>query len=132
MPSPSKIQNARQPRAKSAKQKAKAAANIAAYEARCAALRDGTFKGVVEAAAEAKARSEAERERETVNARTAITAHMSHPMYGARLTRFIGNRPNVDPCVLLVIINNWLRTNGLLDTVRMPKPAAVANVANVA
>ena len=113
MPSPSNIQNARQPRTKSKAQQAKAAANKLAYEARCAALRNGTFKGVVEIAAEAAARSEAERMAETAKARDAVTVHMSHPVYGARLSKFIGQRPGVDPCVLLVVIGNWKRTQGL-------------------
>jgi hypothetical protein len=113
MPSPSNIVAARQPRTKSKAQQAKAAANIAAYNARCEALKNGTFKGVVEIAAEAAARSEAERMAETVKARDAVVAHMAHPVYGARLTRFIGQRPGVDPCVLLVVVNNWKRVQGL-------------------
>jgi len=113
MPSPSNIAVARQPRTKSKAQQAKAAANIAAYEARCAALKAGTFRGVVEIAAEAAARSEAERLAETAKARQSVVENMSHPVYGARLSKFIGNRPNVDPCVLLVVVNNWKRTQGL-------------------
>jgi hypothetical protein len=113
MPSPSNIVAARAPKAKTAKQRAKAEANKLAYEARCAALKAGTFKGVVELAAEAAARSEAERMVETAKARDAVTAHMSHPVYGERLTRFIGQRPGVDPCVLLVVVNNWKRVQGL-------------------
>jgi hypothetical protein len=113
MPSPSNIQNARQPRTKSKAQQAKAAANKLAYEARCAALKAGTFKGVVELAAEAAARSEAERAVETAKARQSVVEHMAHPVYGQRLTRFIGQRPGVDPCVLLVVVNNWKRTQGL-------------------
>jgi hypothetical protein len=120
---------ARAARPKSAKQLAKRDANIAAYNARNTAIRNGTFKGVAELQAEREASNKIERAAETAKARDAVVAHMSHPMYGVKLSKFIGQRPGADPCVLLVIINNWLRTNGLLDTVRMPKPAAVANVA---
>lgn len=118
MPSPSNIQPARQPRAKSAKQRAKAAANVAAYNARCAALKAGTFKGVVELAAEAKARSEAARAVETENARKAIVAHMANAVYGQRLTKWLGHRKD-DPCRLLVVIRNWMATQGYtVDHVR--------------
>lgn len=121
---------ARVAKPKSAKQLARKAANIAAYEARNAAMRAGTFKGVAELQAEREANNRIEWERETTKARATVTAHMSHPLYGARLTKFIGNRPGVDPCRLMVIIGNWLKTNGLLDTVRMAAPAAsTANVA---
>jgi hypothetical protein len=120
---------ARAARPKSAKQLAKRDANIAAYNARNTAIRNGTFKGVAELQAEREASNKIEREREIVNARKAITNHMSHPLYGQRLTKFIGQRPGVDPLKLMMVINNWLKTNGLLETVRMPKPAAVANVA---
>jgi hypothetical protein len=115
MPSPSNTVVARQPKAKSAKAKAKAAANIAAYNARCEALKNGTFKGVVEQAAEAKAKREAERVAETAKARTAVVAAMSHAVYGERLTRFIGQRPGVDPCKLLILISNWKRTQGIVE-----------------
>ena len=109
---------------------AKRAANIAAYEARNTAIRNGTFKSVAELQAEREASNKIEREREIMNARKAITNHMSHPLYGQRLTKFIGQRPNVDPLKLMMVINNWLKTNGLLDTVRMAMPAAAtANVA---
>ena len=115
MPSPSNTVVARQPKPKSAKAKAKAAANIAAYNARCEALKNGTFKGVVEQAAEAKARSEAERVAETAKARTAVVAEMANAVYGQRLTKFIGNRPAADPCKLLILISNWKRTNGIVE-----------------
>jgi hypothetical protein len=98
-----------------AREKAAKADRIAAYEARNAALKAGTFKGVVEQAAEAKARSEAERMAETAKARTAVVAAMSHAVYGERLTRFIGNRPAADPCTLLVLISNWKRTQGIVE-----------------
>jgi hypothetical protein len=121
---------ARVAKPKSAKQIAKRDANIAAYKARNEAILNGTFKSVADMQAEREANNKIERERETANARKQITAHMSHPLYGARLTKFIGQRPNVDPLKLMMVINNWLKTNGLLDTVRMAKPvAATANVA---
>ena len=121
---------ARAARPKSAKQLAKRDANIAAYNARNTAIRNGTFKSVAELQAEREASNKIEREREIMNARKAITNHMSHPLYGQRLTKVIGQRPNVDPLKLMMVINNWLRTNGLLDTVRLAIPAAAtANVA---
>jgi hypothetical protein len=89
------------------------AARIAAYEARNAALKAGTFKGVCELAAEAKARSEAERQAETDAARKVVVAHMSHPTYGSRLSRFL-NGSKAEPVKMAnVIIPNWLRTNGI-------------------
>lgn len=114
MPSPSNIVAPRAPKAKSAKAKAKAAANIAAYNARCAALKAGTFKGIVEQAAEAKARAAAERMAETAKARSAVVAAMNHPQYGARLTKWLGHRKD-DPCRLMVIIRNWMITNGIVE-----------------
>jgi hypothetical protein len=115
MPSPSNIQPARAPKNKTAKQRAKAEANKLAYEARCAALKAGTFKGVVELAAEAKAKSEAERAVETERARRLVTAHMSHAVYGQRLTKWLGNRPGADACrIAHVVIPNWLRTQGIV------------------
>lgn len=96
------------------RERAAKAERVAAYEARCAALKAGTFKGVVEQAAEAKARSEAERQAETENARKAIAAHCGHAVYGQRLSRFIGNRPGADAVrIANVVIPNWLRTQGI-------------------
>ena len=115
MPSPSNVQSPRAARPKSAKQLARKAERVAAYEARCAALRNGTFKGVMELAAEAKAKSEAERVAETAKARTAVVAEMANAVYGQRLTKFIGNRPAADPCKLLILISNWKRTQGIVE-----------------
>ena len=110
---------ARTAKPKSAKQLAKRAANIAAWEARNAALRNGTFKGVVEKAAEAKARHVAERMAETEKARTMVVTHMSHPVYGQRLSRFL-NGSKADPRLLAnVVIPNWIKTQGIVvDHVR--------------
>jgi len=89
------------------------AARIAAYEARNAALKAGTFKGVCELAAEAKARSEAERQAETEHARQTVVAHMSHPTYGKRLSKFLDGS-KADPCRLAnVVIPTWLKTQGI-------------------
>jgi hypothetical protein len=119
MPSPSNIVAARAPKAKSPKAKAKAEANRLAYEARNAAIakRRETLAALTGvsgniAAAEAKL-SMIEREAETAKARTAVVAEMANAVYGQRLSKFIGNRPNVDPCQLLVVIGNWKRTQGL-------------------
>ena len=124
MPSPSRLPDminssaagrARRRKPLTERERAAKAERIAAYEARCAALKAGTFKGVVEAAAEAKARSEAERRAEEDNARKMVSAHMGHAVYGQRLTRFIGNRPGADACRLAnVVIPNWLKTQGIV------------------
>jgi hypothetical protein len=124
MPSPSPTVVARQPKPKTAKAKAKAEANKLAYEARNAAIaaRRETLRAITGttnvAAAEAMLDG-IEREQETENARRAVVAEMAHAVYGQRLTRFIGQRPGVDPCKLLVIIRNWKMTQGIVvDHVR--------------
>lgn len=127
MPSPSRVnENAastvagrlRRRRPLTERERAAKAERVAAYEERCEALKNGTFKGVVELAAESKARrSEAERVAETEHARQRVVAEMANAVYGQRLTRFIGQRPGVDPCRLLVVIGNWKRTNGIVDHV---------------
>ena len=123
MPSPSRVNDnavatangrARKRKPLTERERAARAARIAAYEERCEALKNGTFRGVVELAAEAKARAKAERERETENARKAVAAHMANAVYGERLTRFIGQRPGADACRLAnVVIPAWLKTQGI-------------------
>jgi len=116
MPSPSRVnENAastvagrlRRRRPLTERERAAKAERVAAYEERCEALKNGTFKGVVELAAES----------ETEHARQRVVAEMANAVYGQRLTRFIGQRPGVDPCRLLVVIGNWKRTNGIVDHV---------------
>ena len=113
------------PRPKSAKALARKAANIAAYEQRCAAMaarreKLAALTGVKSSEAAAMAALDRiERAKETENARAAVAAAMSHPQYGQRLSKFIGNRPGVDPCRLLVVIGNWLHVQGItVDHVR--------------
>lgn len=97
-----------------AREKAAKAERIKQYEARCAAIKDGTFKGVVEQQQEAAARSEAEREAETENARKVVVAHMSDPDYGKRLSQFL-NGSKADPVrIANVVIPNWLKTQGIV------------------
>lgn len=124
MPSPSRVNDnavatangrARKRKPLTARERDAKAKRIEEYNARCAALKAGTFKGVVEQAAEAKARSEAERQAETENARKAIAVHCGHAVYGQRLSRFIGNRPGADACRLAnVVIPAWLKTQGIV------------------
>lgn len=110
---------------KTAKQLAKAEANKLAYEARNAAIAArrealAALTGVRSSEAAALAAlDKIERAKETENARAAVVAAMSHPVYGQRLSKFIGNRPGVDPCRLLVVIGNWLHVQGItVDHVR--------------
>ena len=106
------VEKARKP--KSAKQLARKAANIAAYEQRCAALKAGTFKGVMEQAAEAAARSAAERQAETERCRSIVVAHCNHPTYGSRLSKWL-NGSKADPVRLAnVVIPTWLKTQGIV------------------
>lgn len=119
MPSPSNVQPARQPKPKTAKQRAKAEANAAAYRARCERLRHRQetllkLTGTANMVAAAAMLPAIEREQETAKAMKAVNAHMSHPQYGQRLTKFIGQRPGVDPCRMLVVIRNWMATQGIV------------------
>lgn len=90
------------------------AARIAAYEARNAAIKAGVFKGVCELAAEAKARSEAERQAETEHARQTVVAHMSHAVYGKRLSQFLNGSKADAVRIANVVIPNWLKTQGIV------------------
>ena len=124
MPSPSRVHDnitataagrARKRKPLTAREREAKAARIAAYEARCAALKAGTFKSVVEQAAEAAARSAAERMAETERARSKVAYHMSHPQYGERLSKFIGTACKIDPVRLAnVVIPNWIKTQGIV------------------
>jgi len=132
MPSPSRVNDnavatangrARKRKPLTERERAAKAERVAAYEARNAAIaaRRETLAALTgvrssEAAALA-ALDKIERAKETENARAAVVAAMSHPVYGHRLSKFIGNRPGVDPCRLLVVIGNWMATQGIVDHV---------------
>lgn len=101
----------------SAAAKAAKEQRIREYEERCRQLRSGTFRTEEQRQADERAaareRNRRERQIEEQRARAIVSGHMSHPEYGERLTAFIGNRPGVDPCQLLLIVRNWMRTNGI-------------------